>query len=149
MGGLWLLAWFLQLFNLSRLILCFEVKELCKSTFVCGCFCTVTWYQEFLPDTVFWTIWWTSRGALKKHGRQWRHHYVTYPGPKIYDQDSNTWNRHRESEIHDIHEIGSGMKLLFTFLSLKDFDMRRKKHNLSMLTAFTSSAFNPTNARRP
>ena len=29
------------------------------------------------------------------------------------------WNRHRESEIHDIHEIGSGTKLLFTFLSLK------------------------------
>ena len=31
------------------------------------------------------------------------------------------WNRHRESEIHDIHEIGSGTKLLFTFLSLKVF----------------------------
>ena len=29
------------------------------------------------------------------------------------------WNRHRESEIHNIHEIGSGTKLLFTFLSLK------------------------------
>ena len=31
------------------------------------------------------------------------------------------WNSHRESEIHDIHEIGSGTKLLFTFLSLKVF----------------------------
>ena len=31
------------------------------------------------------------------------------------------WNRRRESEIHDIHEIGSGTKLLFTFLSLKAF----------------------------
>ena len=29
------------------------------------------------------------------------------------------------------------------------FDMRRERHNLLMLTAFTSSAFNPTNARRP
>ena len=29
------------------------------------------------------------------------------------------WSRYRESEIHDIHEIGSGTKLLFTFLSLK------------------------------
>ena len=27
--------------------------------------------------------------------------------------------------------------------------MRRETHNLSMLTAFTSSALNPTNARRP
>ena len=27
--------------------------------------------------------------------------------------------------------------------------MRSERHNLSMLTAFTSSAFNPTNARRP
>ena len=45
------------------------------------------------------------------------------------------------------HEIGSGTKLLFTFLSLKLFDMRREKHNLSMLTAFTSSALNQTNAR--
>ena len=33
-------------------------------------------------------------------------------------------------------------------LSYRFFDMRRERHNLSMLTAFTSSAFNPTNARR-
>ena len=31
------------------------------------------------------------------------------------------WNGQRESEIHDIYEIGSGTKLLFTFLSLKVF----------------------------
>ena len=34
---------------------------------------------------------------------------------------TDVWNRLRESEIHDIHEIGSGTKLLFTFLSLKVF----------------------------
>ena len=33
----------------------------------------------------------------------------------------DVWNRHKESEIHDINEIGSGTKLLFTFLSLKVF----------------------------
>ena len=32
----------------------------------------------------------------------------------------------RESEIH---EIGSGTKLSFTFLSLRFFDMKREKHN--------------------
>ena len=34
---------------------------------------------------------------------------------------TDVWNRHSESEIHDIHEIGSGTKLLFPFLSLKVF----------------------------
>ena len=37
------------------------------------------------------------------------------------------WNRHRGSEIHDIHEIGSGMKLLFTFLSLKVFRHEKRE----------------------
>ena len=61
---------------------------------------------------------------------------------------TEVWNGHRESKIHDIHEIGT--KLLFTFLSLKVFRHKeRERHNLSMLTAFTSSALNPTNARRP
>ena len=36
------------------------------------------------------------------------------------------WNRHRESEKH---KIGSGTKLLFTFLSLRFSDMRRERHN--------------------
>ena len=31
------------------------------------------------------------------------------------------WNRHRESKNTKLYEIGSGMKLLFTFLSLKVF----------------------------
>ena len=46
--------------------------------------------------------------------------------------------------------LSSGKKLLFTFLSLKVFrHEERERENLSMLTAFTSSALNPTNARRP
>ena len=50
---------------------------------------------------------------------------------------------------HEILEIGSGTKLLFTFLSLKVFRQEeRETHNLSMLIAFTSSALNPTNAQR-
>ena len=28
----------------------------------------------------------------------------------------DVWNRHRESEIHDIHEIGSGMKLYYLWV---------------------------------
>ena len=37
-----------------------------------------------------------------------------------------------------------------TFLNLKAFrHEERERHNLSMLTAFTSSVLNPTNARRP
>ena len=64
------------------------------------------------------------------------------------------------------YNIGSGTKLLFTSLSLKVFRHEEREregerererererdthtHNLSMLTAFTSSALNPTNARRP
>ena len=34
-------------------------------------------------------------------------------------------------------------------LSSRLFDIRRERHNFSMLIAFTSSALNPTNARRP
>ena len=54
---------------------------------------------------------------------------------------TDVWNRHRESEIHDIHEIGSGTKLYKRL-----FDMRRERHNLSMLTAFTSA---PNHVRSP
>ena len=45
----------------------------------------------------------------------------------------NIWNRHWESEKHD---IGSGMKLLFTFLSLRFFDTRREKHNFLLCWLF-------------
>ena len=37
------------------------------------------------------------------------------------------WNRHSESKTHDIHEIGSGTKLLFTFLSLKVFRHKERE----------------------
>ena len=41
------------------------------------------------------------------------------------------WNIHRKSRntrnTYDF--LGSGMKLLFTFLSLRFFDMRRERHN--------------------
>ena len=48
------------------------------------------------------------------------------------------------------HEIGSVTKPLFPFLSLNVFQQEeRETHNLSMLTAFTSSALNLTNAQRP
>ena len=43
--------------------------------------------------------------------------------------------------------LSSGTKLFMTF-ELKVFrHEERERHNLSMLTAFTSSALNPTNAR--
>ena len=48
-----------------------------------------------------------------------------------YDQDM--WNRHRESEKH---EIGSGTKLLFTFLSWRFFDMKRERHNFLLCWLF-------------
>ena len=44
---------------------------------------------------------------------------------------------------HKIHEIGSGMKLLFTFLSLKVFRHEERE------TQSFYAALNPTNARRP
>ena len=28
---------------------------------------------------------------------------VTYPGPKIYDQDTNTWNRHIYTDKENVH----------------------------------------------
>ena len=31
----------------------------------------------------------------------------------LYTHDTDTWNRHKESEIHDIHEIGSGTNLYY------------------------------------
>ena len=53
-------------------------------------------------------------------------------------------------------QIGSGTKLLFTFLRLKVFwheererERERERETPSMLTTFTSSALNPTHARRP
>ena len=48
----------------------------------------------------------------------------------------NTWNRHRESEIHKTLEIGSGTKLLFTFLCVRFFDMRRERHNFFLCWLF-------------
>ena len=55
-----------------------------------------------------------------------------YMGPKIYDQDTNTWNR---SYTHiGKHEIGSGTKLLFT-VEFKVFRNEEKETQfLSMLT---------------
>ena len=47
------------------------------------------------------------------------------------------------------HEIGSGTKLLFTFLSLKFFDMRRERHDLSMLTAFYIVSSQPNQSAAP
>ena len=41
--------------------------------------------------------------------------------------------RIKESEKH---EIGSGTKLLFTFLSLRFFDMRRERHNFFLYWLF-------------
>ena len=38
--------------------------------------------------------------------------YVVLLDSQIY---TDVWNRHRESEIHAIHEIGSGTKLFITF----------------------------------
>ena len=66
------------------------------------------------------------------------------------------WNRHNTHKIfinieipkiHHIHEIGSGTKLYY--LWVKGYLTWGERHNLSMLTAFTSSAVNPTNARCP
>ena len=59
------------------------------------------------------------------------------------------WNRHRESKNTKFYEIGSGTKLFITLELKRFFDMRRERHNLSMLTAFTLSALYPTNAWRP
>ena len=53
-----------------------------------------------------------------------------------------------KSRRYKIHEIGSGTKLYYLWVK-RFFDMRRERHNLSMLTAFTSSVLNPTNARCP
>ena len=49
------------------------------------------------------------------------------------------WNRHRESEIHDIHEIGSGTKLYYLWVKGYSTWGERERHNLSMLTTFTSA----------
>ena len=56
--------------------------------------------------------------------------FVTYTRPKIYDQDTNTWNRHRESETLDD-------SLLFTFLSLRFFDTRRERHTIYYYAYFS------------
>ena len=45
--------------------------------------------------------------------------------------------------------LSSGTKLFITFELKVILHEERETHNLSMLTAFTSSAPNPTNARRP
>ena len=46
-------------------------------------------------------------------------------GPKIYDQDTNTWTVHKESELPDIHEIGSGTKLYY--LRVKGYSTRGER----------------------
>ena len=56
-----------------------------------------------------------------------------------YDQDMNTWNVYRESENTQNTwrlALGSGTKLLFTFLSLRFFDMKRERHNFFLCWHF-------------
>ena len=58
---------------------------------------------------------------------------------------ADVWNRHRKSEIHDIHEIDSGMKLYYLWVKgystwgERERERHTHTHNPSMLTAFTSS----------
>ena len=62
----------------------------------------------------------------------------------------NTWNRHIRKMFTNVHKhrnpkntqntwqlsFGSGTKLLFTFLSLRFFDMRRERHNFFLCWLF-------------
>ena len=48
---------------------------------------------------------------------------------------TDVWNRHRESEIHDIHEIGSGTKLFITF-ELKVFRPEERERERERETIF-------------
>ena len=68
---------------------------------------------------------------------------VTYPWY------TDMWNKHRESKNTKLYEINSGTKAFITFELKVIQHERRERHNLSMQTAFTSSALNPSNARCP
>ena len=72
----------------------------------------------------------------------------------IYDTDM--WNRHNVHKMFINIYRNPKTRNWFryeTFIHLFEFkrffDMRSERHNLSMLTAFTSLALNPTNAWRP
>ena len=68
---------------------------------------------------------------------KWNRHNVHKMFISIY-RNPKTWNWFRyETFIH-----------LFEFKGFSTWG-EKERHNLSMLTAFTSSALNPTNARRP
>ena len=75
---------------------------------------------------------------------------VAYPRPKIYDHDTNTWNRRIRKTFTNVHKhrnpkntkhlrlcfFGSGTKHFITFLSLRFFDMRRERHNFFLCWLF-------------
>ena len=55
---------------------------------------------------------------------------ICYLEPHVtYQWYTDMWNRHRESKIHDIHEIGSGTKLYY--LWVKGFSTRGERDTQS------------------
>ena len=73
---------------------------------------------------------------------------VTYPDMSMWNRDihTDTENVHKCSYTYMRigiwkHKIGPGTKLLFTFLSLRFFDMRRERHNFFLCWLFH---LNPT-----
>ena len=68
--------------------------------------------------------------------------FVIYIGPKIYDLDTNMWNRHMFIECSYVYrnpkntKIGSGTKHFITFLSLRFFDMRRERYSFFLCWLF-------------
>ena len=59
-------------------------------------------------------------------------------GPKIYDQDTNTWHREPENTRNTWRlSFGSGTKLLFTFLSSRFFDLGRESDTISFYADFS------------
>ena len=80
---------------------------------------------------------------------KWYYHTTYRRGHKLfnvlwvqkYDQDTNTWNRHGESEIH---QIGSSTNLFITFLSLRFFHMRRERERESQFLSMLTFPSDPT-----
>ena len=107
----------------------------------------------------FWYVWlrkkhfkllqlsWDFLALFCSHVRIWIFNFKNFPVSICYvARYADVWNRHRESEIHNIHEIGSGTKLYYLWVKSYSTWRERERQNLSMLTVFTSA---PNHVQHP
>ena len=99
---------------------------------VCVCVCVYMYIYKYIYTPPIYISKFGDRSRGWPEGSLFNRYYC------YIARYTDMWNKHRESEIHDIHEIGSGTKHFITF-ELKVIRHEERE----------TQSFNPTNVRRP